>query len=81
MIVRSYFEKRLHENGARFRRKINRKISTQFKLLEFDEKETELLIKRNKKSDTEKYLQHVELKLDKLQEFNYSAQVVLLDKG
>ena len=29
----------------------------------------------------EKYLQHVELKLEKLQEFKYSAQEVLLEEG
>ena len=42
---------------------INRKLSTQFKLHELGEKETERLITRNKKSETEKHLQHVELKL------------------
>ena len=34
---------------------INRKISTQFKLLEFAEKETERLIKRNKRSEIDKH--------------------------
>ena len=38
---------------------VNRKISTQFKLLELAEKETERLIARNKKSEIEKHLQHV----------------------
>ena len=35
---------------------INRKISTQFKLLELAEKETARLIKRNKRSEIEKHL-------------------------
>ena len=61
--------------------KIDLKISTQFKLLELAEKETEQLLKRNKNSEIEKYLQHVELKLEKLQEFRYSAQEVLLEEG
>ena len=61
--------------------KIVLKISTQFKLLELAEKETERLLKRNKNSEIEKYLQHVELKLEKLQEFKYSAQEVLLEEG
>ena len=61
--------------------KIDLKISTQFKLLELAEKETERLLKRNKNSEIEKYLQHVELKLEKLQEFRYSAQEVLLEEG
>ena len=56
-------------------------MSTQFKLLELAEKETERLITRNKKSETEKHLQHVELKLEKLQEFKYSAQNVLLEES
>ena len=60
---------------------INRKISTQFKLLELAEKKTEGLIKRNKRSDIEKHLQHVESKLGKLQEFKYSEQKLLLNKG
>ena len=42
---------------------INRNISTQFKLPELAEKETERLIKRNKSNEIEKHLQHVELKL------------------
>ena len=61
--------------------KIVLKISTQFKLLELAEKETERLLKRNKNSEIEKYLQHVELKLEKLQESKYSAQEVLLEEG
>ena len=52
----------------------NRKSSTQFKLLELAKKETERLITRNKKSEIEKHLQHVELKLDKLQEFNIQCK-------
>ena len=44
---------------------INRGISTQFKLLDLAEKETERLITRNKNSQIKKYLQHVELKLEK----------------
>ena len=48
---------------------INSKISTQFKLLDLAEKETERLITRNKKNEIEKHLQRVELKLEKLQEF------------
>ena len=60
---------------------INRKSSTKFKLLELAKKETERLITRNKKSEIEKHLQHVELKLEKLQEFKYSVQEVLLDEG
>ena len=43
---------------------INCKISTQFKLLEPAEKKTEQLITRNKKSEIDKNLQHVELKLE-----------------
>ena len=61
--------------------KIVLKISTQFKLLELAEKETERLLKRNKNSEIEKYLQHVELKLEKLQESKYSAEEVLLEEG
>ena len=60
---------------------INRKISTQFKLLELVEKETERLITRNKKSEIEKHLQHVKLELEKLQDLKYSAQDVLLEEG
>ena len=60
---------------------INRKISTQFKLLELAEKETERLIKRNKRSEIEKHLPHVELKLEKLQKFKYSGQEVLFNEG
>ena len=48
---------------------INSKISTQLKLLDLAEKETERLIMRNKKNEIEKHLQRVELKLEKLQEF------------
>ena len=59
---------------------INRKISTQFKLLELAEMETEWLM-RNEKSEIEKHLQHVELKLQKLQEFKYSAQEILVEEG
>ena len=44
------------------------------KLLELAEKETERLIKRNKRGKIEKHLQDVELKLEKLQEFKYSVQ-------
>ena len=64
---------------------INRKITTQFKPLELAEKETKRLIKRNKRSEIEKHLQHVELKLEKFQEFKYSGicsgQEVLLNEG
>ena len=60
---------------------INRKILTQFKLLELAEKETERLRKRNNRSNIEKHLQHIELKLQKLQEFKYSGQEVLFNKG
>ena len=60
---------------------INLKISTQIKLLELIEKETERLITRNKRSEIEKHLQYVELKLEKLQEFKYSGQEVLLNEG
>ena len=52
---------------------INCKNATQLKLLELAEKETEQLITTNWRSDTEKHLQHVELKLEKLQEFKCSA--------
>ena len=61
--------------------KINRKISTQFKLLEFGEKETERLLTKNKAIQIEKHFQHVELKLEKLQKFKQSAQEVLLEEG
>ena len=60
---------------------INRKISTQFKLLELAENETQRLLTRNKKNEIEKYLQHVKLKLEKLQKFKYSAQEVSLEEG
>ena len=60
---------------------INRKISTQFKLLELAEQETERLIKRNKSSEIEKHVQHVELKLEKLEEIKYSGQEILLNEG
>ena len=50
-------------------KEINGKISTQFKLLDLAEKETERLITRNKKNEIEKHLQRVELKSEKLQEF------------
>ena len=46
---------------------INRKIPTQFELLQLAEKETERLITRNKGSETEKHLKNIKLKLDKLQ--------------
>ena len=48
---------------------------------ELIEKETERLITRNKRSEIEKHLQYVELKLEKLQEFKYSGQEVLLNEG
>ena len=60
---------------------INRKISTQFKLLELAETETERLTTRNEKSEIEKHLQHAELKLQKLQELKYSAQEILVGEG
>ena len=60
---------------------INSKISTQFKPLKLAEKETERLTTRKKKGEIEKHLQHIELKLEKLQEFKYLAQEVLLEKG
>ena len=60
---------------------INRKISAQFKLLELAEKETEQLKQKNKRNEIEKHLQHVELKLEKLQESKYSGQQVLLNIG
>ena len=61
---------------------INCKISTQFELrIELAEKETERVTTRNKKNEIEKHLQHVELKLEKSQEFKYSALEVLLEEG
>ena len=54
---------------------INRKITTQFKPLELAEKETKRLIKRNKRSETEKHLQHVELKLEKFKNLSIQAYV------
>ena len=60
---------------------INRGISTQFKLLELAEKETERLITRNKNNQIKKHLQHVELKLEKWQEFKYLAREILLEEG
>ena len=60
---------------------INRKISTQFELLTLNEKETERLVMRNKMIEIEKHLQHVELRLEKLQELKYSMQEVLLNDG
>ena len=59
---------------------INRKISTQFKLLELAEKETERLT-RYKKNEIENHFQHAELKLEKLQEFKYLAQEFLLEES
>ena len=61
----------------------NCKISTQFKLLELAEKEIVQLLTRNKKSEIENLqnLQHVELKLEKLQDSKYSTQDVLLKEG
>lgn len=49
---------------------INLKPSTQFKLCELAEKETERLIK---KSEIEKNSQHIEVKLETLQECKYSV--------
>ena len=73
--------KKVYFKMAQSLEEINRKISTQFKLLELAEKETERLIKRNKRSEIEKHLQDLELKLEKLQEFKYSGQEVLLNEG
>ena len=53
---------------------VNSKISIQFKQLELAERETKWLITRNKKSEIEKHLQSVELKLEKLPEFKYSTK-------
>ena len=50
--------------------KINRKILTEFKLIELSEMKTEKLIAKKKKNGIEKHLQHVELKKEKLQESN-----------
>ena len=75
------FSKKFTLKWCKVWKKIVLKISTQFKLLELAEKETERLLNRNKNSEIEKYLQHVELKLEKLQEFRYSAQEVLLEEG
>ena len=60
---------------------INRKVSTQFKQLELAEKETARIITRNKKSEIAKHLQHVQLKLQKLKGFKYSAHKVLFEEG
>ena len=49
---------------------INRKILTQFKLLNFSKKETERLLTRNKGSEIEKHLQHLESMLNKLEELS-----------
>ena len=76
-----FFFKEVHVKMAQGFEEINRKISTQFKLLGLAEKETERLLTRNKKNEIEKHLQHVGLKLEKLQEFKYSAQEVLLEEG
>ena len=57
---------------------VNRKITTQFKLLELIEKEIEQLITRNKKSEIEKHLQHLESKLEKFHKYKYSAQRTFL---
>ena len=59
---------------------VNRKITTQFKLLELIEKEIERLITRNKKSEIEKHLQHLESKLEKFHKYKYSAQELFLEK-
>ena len=66
---------------AQSQEEINQKISTKFKILELAEKETERLIKRNKRCGIEKHLHNVELTLEKLQEFKYSGQEVLLNEG
>ena len=50
--------------------KINHKISTQFKLLEFAEKEPGRLITRNKKGG-----------IEKLREFKYSSPKVFMDNA
>ena len=76
-----FFFKEVHVKMAQGFEEINRKISTQFKLLGLAEKETERLLTRNKKNEIEKHLQHVELKLEKSQEFKYSALEVLLEEG
>ena len=78
--MRSYF-KEVHFKMTQGLEGINRKISTQFKLLELAEKKTERLLTRNKNSEIEKHLQHVELKLEKLEEFKYSTQEGLLEEG
>ena len=71
--------KEAHIKMAQVLEEINRKISTQFKLLALAEKETERSITRNKKSDIDKDLQLAELKLEKLQELQCCAQEFLSD--
>ena len=78
--MRSYFQKSSLKM-AQCLEEINRKISTQFKLLDFAEKETERLLTRNKKSEIEKHIQHVKFKLEKLQELKYSTHEVLLEES
>ena len=60
---------------------INLKISTQIKLLELIEKETERLITRNNKDWDRDTFTACRIKLEKLQEFKYWAQEVLLEEG
>ena len=44
------------------------KIETQFKLLDLAERGTENIIARNRTSETERYLNHVERKLEIIQD-------------
>ena len=60
--------KEIYIKMAQVLEKINHKISTQFKLLEFAEKEPGRLITRNKKGG-----------IEKLREFRYSSPKVFMD--
>ena len=57
--MRSCFEE-VHIKLTKGFEEINHKIPTQLKLLELTEKETKRLIMRNKRSEREKHLKHVE---------------------
>ena len=60
---------------------IKANITTQFKLLELAEKSCERILKRNKKSEIEKHLHHVETRLEVLQDLKYSGQEKMLSSS
>ena len=50
------------------------KIETQFKLLDLAERETEKIIARNRTSEIERHLNHLERKLETIQDTKYEGQ-------